>query len=122
MTLSRKLFATGAALAAATALAGCMTGGGTTTPVEAAVEGSWISTDGVAVSTFSGGVFETKATDTGNQLADGSYRMADAQSVQITVVSKIRKTTTNVDCTLANPSQLNCTSSSGSNFVLTRRA
>ncbi len=80
------------------------------------VEGEWLSTDGVAVSRFSGGVFETVATDTGNKLADGSYRMADPRTVEITVMSLIRQTTTNVNCALASPNQLNCTSSTGQNL------
>ena len=76
---------------------------------------------GVAISRFAGGVFETVATDTGNKLADGNYRYADNRTVEITVISLIRQTTTNVNCALANPSQLNCTSSTGQQFVLTRR-
>ena len=85
------------------------------------VEGQWISADGVAVSTFSGGVFTTTATDTGNKLADGSYSMTDRNNVAITVGSKIRQTTTSVNCAVAGASQLNCTSSSGQQFVLNRR-
>jgi len=85
------------------------------------VEGDWLSTDGVAVSRFAGGVFTTSALDTGNKLADGSYRVS-GNTVEITVVSLIRQTTTNVNCALVATSQLNCTSSTGQQFVLTRRA
>jgi hypothetical protein len=84
-------------------------------------EGDWISADRVAVSRFAGGVFTTTATDTGNKLADGSYAVTDPRTAQITVVSRIRNTTSNVTCLLATPSQLNCTSSTGQQFVLTRR-
>ena len=86
------------------------------------VEGEWMSADGVAISRFSGGIFETVATDTGNKLADGNYRYVDQRSVEITVVSLIRQTTTAVACALVTPTQLNCTSSAGQQFVLTRRA
>jgi hypothetical protein len=108
-------------------LAGCMGGGGgqSLPPVTAAptgVEGEWLSSDGVAVSRFSGGIFETVATDTGNKLAEGSYRYVDQRTVEITVVSLIRQTTTAVNCAMATTSQLNCTSSAGQQFVLTRRA
>ena len=107
-------------------LAGCMSGGPSSPPSMAqpasGVEGNWISTDGVAVSRFSGGVFTTTALDTGNKLADGSYRMAGASTVEITVTSLIRNTTTNVNCALVTQNQLNCTNTTGQQFVLTRRA
>ncbi len=116
-----------AAAALSALLAGCVSGGEELSrPMapapQSGVEGSWISTDGVAVSTFSAGVFATTATDTGNKLADGSYRMVDPKTVEITVVSLIRNTTTNVNCALVTTAQLNCTSSAGQQFVLTRRA
>ncbi|GLS32567.1 hypothetical protein SAMN04488498_107205 [Mesorhizobium albiziae] len=122
MFTARGLFSAGT-LSAVALLAGCMSGGpgGGGFGRAPSVEGEWLSTDGVAVSRFSGGVFETVATDTGNKLADGSYRMADARTVEITVISLIRQTTTNVNCALASPDQLNCTSSAGQTFVLTRR-
>jgi len=111
-------------LAAAIALSGCMSDapyGGPIASAPTGVEGEWLSTDGVAISRFSGGVFETVAADTGNKLADGSYRYADAKTVEITVVSIIRQTTTSVNCALVTPAQLNCTSSAGQQFVLARR-
>lgn len=123
MTIARKLFSAAAVTAMATSLAGCMTGGpgGPIATAPAGVEGDWLSTDGVAVSRFSGGVFQTTALDTGNKLADGSYQMVDANNVSITVRSLIRQTTTSVNCALVAANQLNCTQSSGQQFVLTRR-
>jgi hypothetical protein len=120
MFTARRLFSAGS-VAAVAFLAGCMSGGPGGFGRGPSVEGEWLSTDGVAVSRFSGGAFETVATDTGNKLADGSYRMADPRTVEITVVSLIRQTTTNVNCALASSNQLNCTSSTGQTFVLTRR-
>jgi len=114
-----------AVLVGSVALGGCMSDapyGGPIASAPTGVEGSWVSTDGVAISRFSGGVFETLAADTGNKLADGSYRYQDSKTVEITVVSIIRQTTTTVACALASPSQLNCTSSSGQQFVLVRKA
>ena len=119
-TLPSATFAAGLALM----LAACQSAGPMLRAAPAApkgVEGQWISADGVAVSSFSGGVFTTTATDTGNKLADGSYTMTDQNNVAITVQSKIRQTTTSVNCALASASQLNCTSSSGQQFVLNRR-
>jgi hypothetical protein len=100
-----------------------MTGGPGGGPAAGAsgVEGEWLSTDGVAVSRFSGGVFQTTALDTGNKLADGSYQMVDDRTVAITVRSVIRQTTSNVNCSLVAANQLNCTQSTGQQFVLTRR-
>jgi hypothetical protein len=124
MTIARKLFSAAALAAMSAGLVGCMTGGGPGGgPLAAAsgVEGEWLSTDGVAVSRFSGGVFQTTALDTGNKLADGSYQMVDDRTVTISVKSLIRQTTSSVNCALAAPAQLNCTSSTGQQFVLTRR-
>jgi hypothetical protein len=125
MTIVRTLAFAGALASLATVLAGCVSSGpGGSGPIATAprgVEGDWLSTDGVAVSSFSGGIFQTNALDTGNKLADGSYRMADARTVEITMRSLSRQTTTNVNCLMATASQLNCTSASGQQFVLTRR-
>ncbi|WP_353644768.1 hypothetical protein [Mesorhizobium sp. WSM2239] len=120
----RILFSAGSLAALAFVLSGCMTGGPVGGPLAAAptgVEGEWLSTDGVAVSRFSGGVFQTTALDTGNKLADGSYQMVDNRNVAITVKSLIRQTTSSVNCALVASNQLNCTSSTGQQFVLTRR-
>jgi hypothetical protein len=125
MTIVRTLVWAGALASVATLLAGCVSSGpGGMGPIAAAprgVEGDWLSTDGVAVSSFSGGVFQTNALDTGNKLAEGSYRMADPRTVEITMHSLIRQSTTNVNCLLATSTQLNCTSATGQQFVLTRR-
>lgn len=122
MAILQRFLAT-AALAGLAMAAGCVSSsppGGTAVAV-VGVEGEWISTDGVAVSRFRAGVFETVATDTGNKLADGNYTMADPRTVQITVISRIRQTTSAVNCALIGTNQLNCTSSGGQQFVLTRR-
>jgi hypothetical protein len=123
MTIARKLFSIAALAAVSAGLSGCMTGGPGGGPAAGAsgVEGEWLSTDGVAVSRFSGGVFQTTALDTGNKLADGSYQMVDDRTVAITVRSVIRQTTSNVNCSLVAANQLNCTQSTGQQFVLTRR-
>lgn len=94
------------------------TAGMGTTPVE----GQWIDAQGVALSTFSGGQFVTVATDTGNRLSEGAYRMLDRQNVEISMTSLIRQTQTQVNCALVSPTQLNCTNTQGQNFVLTRRS
>ena len=124
MTTKRGAFSV-ATIAAVLLLSACASsngpGSGPVTVAPTGVEGEWLSADGVAVSRFSGGVFETVATDTGNKLADSNYSYLDTRTVQITVVSLIRQTTSTVNCAMATQSQLNCTSSTGQQFILTRK-
>src|SRR5262245_53324207 len=117
----RMLYSAGA-LAAVAFLAGCMSGG-TGSPLggQSGVEGEWMSTDGVAISRFSGGNFETVATDTGNKLAQGIYKMSDPRNVTITGQSVIQQSAIAFNCSLANATQLKCTNMSGQQFVLVRR-
>jgi len=125
MTIARKVFSAGTAIAASMFLAGCMTGGGgggTVKPVQTGVEGTWIDAQGTGLSTISGGIFTTVATDTGQKLAEGSYMLTTQTSVQITGTSLIRQSPISFNCLLVSSSQLNCTSSGGQQFVLTRRA
>ena len=110
------------------ALAGCQTvyfGGPEPVappPPVGAAEGQWVGTDGVAVSTFANGAFSSNATDTGAKLAVGSYQYTDPRSVAITFKSLLRGTTVSANCAVVTNSQMNCTSSSGAQFSLIRRA
>jgi hypothetical protein len=126
MTIARKVFSAGTAIAASMILAGCMTGGGggggSARPVQTGVEGTWIDAQGTGLSTIAGGIFTTVATDTGQKLAEGSYMQTTQTSVQITGTSLIRQSPISFNCLLVSSSQLNCTSSGGQQFVLTRRA
>ena len=126
MNIARKVLSMGMAGAITTMLAACTTSGPDQPPMAAAtpkgVEGSWIDAKGTGLSTFTGGKFATVATDTGQKLADGSYTMTGATSVEINGTSLIRQTPVSFNCLMVSTSQLNCTSSSGQNFVLTRRA
>jgi hypothetical protein len=113
----------------AAALAGCVSypggggggGGGTVRPASG-IEGAWIDAQGTGLSSLSGGVFQTVATDTGQKLAEGSYILNGQNSVQISGTSLIRQSPIAFNCLLVSASQLNCTSSAGQQFVLTRRA
>ncbi|RIK83581.1 MAG: hypothetical protein DCC69_14085 [Hyphomicrobiales bacterium] len=124
-------FRAAGAVAVALALAGCQGIGGpprsggpiaSAPPPSSGFNGDWMSTDGVAISRFNNGYFETLATDTGNKLAEGSYTQTGPTSVTISVTSLIRQTTTQVNCAMVTQTQLNCTSSAGSQFSLVRRA
>lgn len=125
MKTARRIVTAGATACVALALAGCMTGGGGNAPAKRAasgIEGAWIDAQGTGLSTFSGGIFQTVATDTGQKLAEGSYFLSGSTSVQITGTSLIRQQPISFNCLLISSSQLNCTSSGGQNFVLTRRS
>lgn len=108
-------------------VAGCQTGPGPIGPsgpvarAPQGVDGEWLSTDGVAMSRFSAGAFETLAVDTGNKLATGTYTNVSPTMVSISVTSIIRQTTSSVNCSLVTTSQMNCTSSAGQQFVLVRK-
>ena len=93
-----------------------------TAPPLGAAEGQWVGTDGVAVSTFANGAFSSNATDTGAKLAEGSYQYTDARSVSINFKSLIRKTSVSANCAVVTGTQMNCTSSSGAQFSLVRKA
>lgn len=121
MAIARRSMFAGVVVSLA-ALAGCQSAG-PSGPAGAmgGVEGEWMSSDGVAVSRFSGGAFSTSAIDTGNKLAEGSY-VVSGTTVQITGTSVIRQSPISFNCLLINPKQLNCTSSAGQQFSLVRRA
>ena len=120
--ITRRRLCSAGSVAAVVFLAGCMSGGpGGGLGRNPTVEGEWIDAQGTGLSTFSGGVFQTVATDTGQRLADGSYQMTDRNAVQINGTSLIRQSPISFNCLLASPQQLNCTSSTGQNFSLTRR-
>lgn len=125
MTTARKLISASLAVAATIALAACQTGAPGEPPPSAApkgVEGSWIDAQGTGLSTISAGKFQTVATDTGQKLADGSYRMTGQTSIEINGTSLIRQSPIAFNCLLVSINQLNCTSQAGQNFVLTRRS
>lgn len=108
-------------LVAAVIAAGCQSAFGPTVRRTAGVEGNWVDTNGVGLSSFNGGAFTTVAADTGNKLSEGSYRYTDGRSVEITIRSIVRNTTDRANCTLVTTAQMNCTLSSGARFSLVRQ-
>ena len=119
MTIARKVFSAGAVAGLSILIAGCMGGGGggggSARPAQTGIEGSWIDAQGTGLSTLSGGIFSTVATDTGQKLAEGSYVASGATSVQISGTSLIRQSPISFNCLLVSTSQLNCTSRRASN-------
>ena len=118
-----------ATLLAGAVLAGCQMGGGTQrtfvdtpAPVQNGVEGAWVDQAGTGVTNFNAGRFETFATDSGQKLSEGGYVMRSPQLIEISGTSIIRQSPIAFNCAVAGTTQLNCTSSSGQQFILTRRA
>ncbi|MCA1406031.1 hypothetical protein I6F26_20510 [Ensifer sp. IC3342] len=119
-----KPFAIPTLLAAAAALASCQSSpremGGPPQRQAAGVEGAWVDPNGI-VSTFAGGTFSTRTTDTNQLLASGNYVNVSPTLVEISMTSLVRNTQSKVNCALVTPTQLNCTTDSGAQFSLTRR-
>ncbi|MBB6261512.1 hypothetical protein FHS77_002068 [Paenochrobactrum gallinarii] len=124
-----KRFRTMATLAAlGFAVAACQTqapiydGGRIAPQVNAAgIDGNWVDANGIT-SSFNGGVFITRTTDTNEKLAEGSYRYQSPRLVEIEMRSLVRGTVSKVNCALVSQGQLNCTSSAGAQFSLQRSA
>lgn len=117
--------------AASAALSACVDFGGSRPPPMTmntgaqprgnSVEGSWADSNGLS-STFSAGRFETHTTDgTNQQMASGTYTTDPSGVVQINLYSNIKRTSSKVNCFMANPGQLNCTSETGGHFSLNRQ-
>ncbi|MFB9952482.1 outer membrane lipoprotein Omp10 [Rhizobium puerariae] len=85
------------------------------------VEGKWVDPNGI-VSSFQGGTFNTRSSDSNTLLASGTYVSLSPTLVEINMTSLVRKTQSRVNCALVTPSQLNCTQDSGAQFSLTRRS
>lgn len=85
------------------------------------IEGAWVDPNGIS-STFQGGTFTTRTTDTNQVLASGTYTLVNDRLVEINMTSLVRNTQQKVNCALVTPTQLNCTSDSGAQFSLARRA
>jgi hypothetical protein len=118
MAIARKSVFCAAVIGLA-ALAACQTKGPAAAPTS--VDGSWMSADGAARATFSGGSFTTTSARSGNTLEQGSYVVSGA-TVQIIGTSVATQKPVSYSCTLASARQLNCSSASGQSFALIRRA
>ena len=84
------------------------------------IEGQWVDPNGI-VSTFQAGTFTTRTTDTNQLLASGTYTNISPRLVEINMTSLLRNTQSRVNCAMATPTQLNCTSESGAQFSLVRK-
>jgi hypothetical protein len=126
--LKSRVSALGAAALVAAVLAGCQSAprgvpgpGPITAAPQTGIEGAWLDQAGTGLTTFTAGRFETVATDSAQKLSEGTYVMRSPTLVEITGISIIRQSPIAFNCAMATPNQLNCTASSGQQFVLTRR-
>ncbi|WEX77000.1 hypothetical protein PYH37_005359 [Sinorhizobium numidicum] len=119
-----KTFAILTLLATATALASCQSSPREIREVPSGratgVEGAWVDPNGI-VSTFAGGTFSTRTTDTNQLLASGNYVNLSPTLVEISMTSLVRNTQSKVNCALVTTNQLNCTTDAGAQFSLARR-
>ncbi|HEY1182087.1 MAG TPA: outer membrane lipoprotein Omp10 [Rhodocyclaceae bacterium] len=115
------------ALGASLALSGCMSSPAPRSlpPIQqqqqTSVEGQWIDPNGI-VSSFQAGTFTTRTTDTNQLLASGTYTSKAPTMVEINMTSLVRNTQSRVNCALVTSNQLNCTTDSGAQFSLARKA
>jgi hypothetical protein len=83
-------------------------------------EGNW-NQGGLASYVFGNGSFVGTAADTGNKVADGTYRYVNNNTIQISSYSSVQQKTIVANCLLvAGGTLMNCTNDSGLNFSLTR--
>ncbi|MEM9573852.1 MAG: hypothetical protein AAF870_01340 [Pseudomonadota bacterium] len=110
----------------ATILSGCVAtgpnfggGGGPVPRTPTFAEGNW-QQGTLASYVFGNGSFVGTATDTGNKVADGTYRYINANTIQISSFSAVQQKTIVANCLLINGSTMNCTADSGATFSLAR--
>ena len=109
----------------AASLAACMSSGPTDRPPTGAarsgVDGEWVGTDGVAVSSLNNGAFASRSAKTGETLTNGTYTFRDAKTIDLNFFSVKSQQSTQATCLLVDQNQMNCTLASGTQFVLTRK-
>ena len=87
------------------------------------IEGNWAPQDGGAIATFQNGAFTNRAVDTGQSFTSGGrYAYTGPNQVAISYVSVVRQEQVNVNCLVVTAGQMNCTTQSGAQFSLFRRA
>jgi hypothetical protein len=123
MTVARNSTLAGAIIGLA-ALAACTTGGqGPGGPAAAPdpAKGKWMSSDGVAVSSFDAGKFESRFAKTGELLTTGTYTYRDPRTIDLVFFSERTKRQDQATCFVGS-AQLDCTNAAGTHFSLVRSA
>ncbi len=123
--INARIAASAAAIVIVAAIAGCQSAPDRSAPIEVAkspVDGEWMGTDGVAISSLYGGHFQSRSVQTGETLTEGSYKFRDQNTIDLDFYSARSKQRTSAACLLATPDQMNCTLASGTQFILTRHS
>lgn len=102
-------------LGLAALLAGCVSGGSSST-----IDGNWASDDGIFIATFQTGAFTSRLTGTGEVVvADGRYTRTQS-TVSLSWTSIAANEARAATCTFLSSRQLSCTPSAGQPFTMTR--
>jgi hypothetical protein len=124
--MNARIAATAAFVIVAAAIAGCQSSGpDRPAPVNvpsSPVDGEWIGSDGVAISSLYGGRFRSRSVQTGETLTEGTYKFRDQNTIDLSFYSVKTKQQTAAACLLATQDQMNCTLGNGTQFVLTRHS
>lgn len=120
----RKLIPVAALALASALLAGCVGspgGGSSRGTAVTGVEGDWVGTDGVAVSSLRGGQFSSRSLATGETLTNGTYAFRDQKTIDLDFFSVRTNQNTKATCLLVDRNQMNCTLATGTQFTLNRK-
>jgi hypothetical protein len=123
--MNARIVASAAAIFVAAAMAGCQSAPDRPARVDvpaSPVDGEWMGTDGVAISSLYGGRFESRSVQTGETLTQGSYKFRDQNTIDLSFYSVKTQQQTAAACLLAGPDKMNCTLGNGTQFVLTRHS
>jgi hypothetical protein len=123
--MNARTVASAAVIVIAAAIAGCQSAPDRPAPVNlptSPVDGEWMGTDGVVISSLYGGQFRSRSVQTGETLTEGTYKFRDQNTIDLSFYSVKTKQQTAAACLLANPNQMNCTLGNGTQFVLNRHS
>ncbi len=123
--MNARTVASAAAIFVAAAVPGCQSAPDRPAPVNlptSPVDGEWMGTDGVAISSLYGGQVRPRSVETGETLTEGTYKFRDQNTIDLSFYSVKTKQQTAAACLLANRNQMNCTLGNGTQFVLNRHS
>jgi hypothetical protein len=123
--MNARIAASAAFIIVTAAIAGCQSAPDRPAPVNvpsSPVDGEWIGSDGVAISSLYGGRFQSRSVQTGETLTQGTYDFRDQNTIDLSFYSVKTQQQTAAACLLATPNQMNCTLGNGTQFVLMRHS
>ena len=123
--MNARTVASAAPILAAAAITRCQSAPDRPAPVKlppSPVDGEWMGTDGVAISSLYGGQFRSRSVKTGETLTEGTYKFRDQNTIDLSFYSVKTQQQTAAACLLAAPDKMNCTLGNGTQFVLTRHS